>query len=311
MNAAKSSYLRNKKTLLKVLSEDDLFALCSESRDTALRSINTKTRDCTSVEKEIYQRALVSVWNYKHYTHLSAGVIHQIGEVLSILVPVYSEVMFDIETSHDGMPCCILVESIKKGDEQYLRVEILNNKDVSLHFYVEIGIQTNCLLMPISYTCTRCQKCETTTIAGDPVKYVPFDQDCFRIIDVHERLRVLLFVTEVLHKYYDTADTKQQVSKQSCCVNLGEDYDDDSDRIYGLHGDVTFAIRAQSRVASSRKSPCQHQRRAFYRVCKGGTYKLIDGEYINVGKGNGTHTAVRSCLVNVKKDNIKITEVPV
>ena len=49
-------------------------------------------------------------------------------------------------------------------------------------------------------------------------------------------------------------------------------------------------------------SPAEHDRRAYYRRSRGvGDYDLVDGSFVNVGKGNGKYSLVRSTHVDGTK----------
>ena len=193
-------------------------------------------------------------------------------------------------------------------------IAVLHENGEELRFHFVISNKVRKIFLEKPNCCKDCNKCNRmkSTDGWEHVLRPRFRGGCCAEETFSEPFGILSIVAHVINIYLKreklskskkvTAETK---SLRAIMVARDDDDDKDTERLMPMfdyvkeyHESPTYEWKGGHHA-----SPVSHPRSAYWRKAKHGTHILVNGEFVEVGRGLGKYVYVRSTIVNADKDS--------
>lgn len=161
-------------------------------------------------------------------------------------------------------------------------------------------------------TCSACESLKQSDL-GNKLDYC-YNCDmskCNAVVKGVTPVMVISIVIDAINRYISRSKEVREVwstNNISRSISVANKSDGD---VYKLlpNVEVTYVYK-EPRVyewkGGHHASPVAHKRKGHFRRCKMGNYLLLDGKFVEVPRGEGTHVKVKSCRVNWDSDRVNV-----
>lgn len=234
----------------------------------------------------------------------------------SWLSTMSSNDVFVIETYGAENDCIITLDCAVSKDNSaesaVFSVNVYLPDGDGLQLLIHASKELDYFMCPDIPSCASCGICPHTKLGStkEKMRVVKFTNECTHGLSISSLVAPVVFAIDTVSTYLKLKATNEIKTVPTASVKSrkpGTVHESVDDKVYDLRGCVTYRYAEKSvPLGGHHASPVAHPRREHYRRVATGAYTVQDGDYVFVGKGNGTHTHVRNCVVNAHKDNVKI-----
>lgn len=193
-------------------------------------------------------------------------------------------------------------------------IQIMHGDFTRLRYHFMVSDRVRKIFIETLDECKGCDKCtRVNTVDGIECVLRPRFREVCSVSDRYsDAFGVLGIIANVINVY----NKREKISRQrkitpeseimrSVMVAHEDDIERDTERIMPMFDYVREYHESvkQEYKGGHHASPVSHPRSGYFRKCKHGTHILVDGEFVEVGRGLGKYIYTRPTIVNANKDS--------